>query len=443
MLIDKNFKPIYLFFRQFEADVRSAQNLPFNVAVERNCGYTYVYRSFVFADQNMAETNFKYAERLVKTLIWLVGGYKIYIDAPSWLFERLKAEFSEHGKRAFDAATMKRVYEHEFEIAGVDGGRFPAEKKQLIACRTDLTGAKIGFDAGGSDRKIAAVLDGKVLFSAETVWHPKLNDDPDYHYALIKSDMLKAASYLPRIDKIGVSSAGIYVDNKIMLASLFIKVPDDLFENKVKNMYIDIARELNAPVTVANDGDVAALAGAMEAGEGNILGIAMGTSEAAGFIDADNNLWGWLNELAFVPVDLNESAAVDEWSGDIGTGVKYLSQDAVIKLAEAVGLTLDGDSPAQKLKSAQEFVREGNPKAVAVFTDIGEYLAYALLYYRVFYGFKNVLLMGRVASGRGGEIILDTAKAVLRQFEDGRDIALSLPDEAKRRVGQAVAAAAL
>ena len=256
----------------------------------------------------------------------------------------------------------------------------------------------------------------KVLFSAETVWHPKLNDDPDYHYALIKSDMLKAASYLPRIDKIGVSSAGIYVDNKIMLASLFIKVPDDLFENKVKNMYIDIARELNAPVTVANDGDVAALAGAMEAGEGNILGIAMGTSEAAGFIDADNNLWGWLNELAFVPVDLNESAAVDEWSGDIGTGVKYLSQDAVIKLAEAVGLTLDGDSPAQKLKSAQEFVREGNPKAVAVFTDIGEYLAYALLYYRAFYGFKNVLL---------------------------RDIVLSLPDEAKRRVGQAVAAAAL
>ncbi len=92
---------------------------------------------------------------------------------------------------------------------------------------------------------------------------------------------------MPRVDAIGISSAGVYIDNRIMVASLFLKVPDEIFEKRVKNMYLDAAKEIGdgIPVVVANDGDVTALAGAMELNENSVLGIAMGTSEAGGYID--------------------------------------------------------------------------------------------------------------------------------------------------------------
>ena len=37
----------------------------------------------------------------------------------------------------------------------------------------------------------------------------------------------------------------------------------------------------------------------------------------------------------------------DEWSGDIGCGVKYFSQDGVIKLAPRAGIELTGASAAE------------------------------------------------------------------------------------------------
>ena len=122
-----------------------------------------------------------------------------------------------------------------------------------------------------------------------------------------------------------------------MVASLFNKIPREDFDRHVKNMYLDIAAEIGAPVVVANDGDVTALAGSLDSETGELLGIAMGTSEAAGYVDGEKNLNGWLSELAFVPVDCNPGAMEDEWSGDIGCGVKYFSQDGVIKLAEMAG----------------------------------------------------------------------------------------------------------
>lgn len=72
-------------------------------------------------------------------------------------------------------------------------------------------------------------------------------------------------------------------------------------------MYIRAAKEIgDVPLTVANDGDVTALAGALSLKHGRVLGIAMGTSEAVGYVNKDGNLNGWLSELAFVPVDYNK-----------------------------------------------------------------------------------------------------------------------------------------
>jgi predicted NBD/HSP70 family sugar kinase len=268
-----------------------------------------------------------------------------------------------------------------------------------------------------------------------------------YHYEGILEAMKTAASHMPRVDAIGVSSAGVYVDNKIMVASLFLKVNDEDFEKHVKNMYINVAKEIgDVPVEVANDGDVTALAGAMSLEDNGVMGIAMGTSEAAGYVDMDGNITGWLNELAFVPVDYNKGAMVDEWSGDYGCGVKYFSQDAVIKLAPKAGIELDESlSPAEKLKVVQGLMEKDDERAAAIYETIGTYFGYTIAYYSLFYDIKHVLIMGRVTSGKGGTILLEKANEVIKtEFPElDKKVKLHIPDEKARRVGQSVAAASL
>lgn len=226
-----------------------------------------------------------------------------------------------------------------------------------------------------------------------------------------------------------------------------MKVPSELVESKVRNIYVDIARELgDIPLVVANDGDVTALAGAMNLDAGNVMGVAMGTSEAGGYVDANMHLMGWLNELAFVPVDANTDAMVDEWSGDYGCGVKYFSQDAVIKLAPAAGITLDPSlSPAEKLKVVQGKMEAGRAGARQIYETIGVYFGHAIAYYALFYTIEHVLIMGRVTSGEGGSLLLAKTREVLdREYPElAKRIQLHIPDENSRRVGQSVAAASL
>ena len=253
--------------------------------------------------------------------------------------------------REFDANFMSRVYERPFLVEVTEIENVPSSKEETKPIGRHLEGNRIGFDAGGSDRKVAAVIDGEAVYSEEVIWHPKTETNPEYHYKEIYTAIKTAASHLPKVDAIGVSAAGIYINNRVMVASLFIKVPDNLFDEKVKNLFLDIQKEMgDVPLEVANDGDVTALAGAMELKDSNVLGIAMGTSEAGGYVDEHGNLTGWLNELAFVPVDFYPEAMVDEWSGDFGCGVKYFSQDAVIKLAPAAGIDLDSLTQLKNLK---------------------------------------------------------------------------------------------
>ena len=184
----------------------------------------------------------------------------------------------------------------------------------------------------------------------------------------------------------------------------------------------------------------------MELGVGNVLGVAMGTSEAGGYVDRDMNITGWLNELAFAPVDFNRGAMVDEWSGDWGCGVKYFSQDGVIKLAPAAGIALEESlSPAEKLKRVQQEMAAGNPMAAKIYESIGAYFGYSIAWYSRFYVIDHVLIMGRVTSGEGGALLLRTAQAVLdAEFPElAARVTLHIPDENSRRVGQSVAAASL
>ena len=446
--LDKLFTPMSLVCKQMrEATKENGQDMV--IAITRNNGYTYSYKTRVYPDGTGNDAlNYRFVERLVKSLIWLAGGYKIYIAGSELIGNKIKAAYAPGGERASDAADMERVYENPLEVIVCDIKDVPADKSSAAPIGRHLDGCRIGFDAGGSDRKVSAVIDGESVYSEEVVWFPKLNEDPEYHYQGVLEAMKTAASRMPRVDAIGVSSAGIYVDNRVMMAQLFQKVSKKDFDRRIKNLYLDVAKEIgeNIPIEVANDGDVTALAGAMNLDDNGVLGIAMGTSEAGGYVDMDGNITGWLNELATVPVDFSEQAALDVWTGDIGCGVMYFSQESVIKLAPAAGIELDKDlSPAEKLKIVQKLMEQGDERAKAIYETIGVYFGYAIAYYAEFYQIKHVLIMGRVTSGEGGNLVLEYAQKVLDQEfpELSEAMQLHIPDEKSRRVGQSVAAASL
>jgi predicted NBD/HSP70 family sugar kinase len=285
------------------------------------------------------------------------------------------------------------------------------------------------------------------VFSEETVWDPYVQADPQYHRDGIMDSLRRAAAHLPRVDAIGGSAAGVYVANRVKLASLFRAVPRPLFDTQVRDLFLDLRRAWNdVPFEVVNDGEVTALAGSMSLGANAVLGIALGTSTAGGYVDGAGNITSWLNELAFVPVDDHPEAPRDEWSGDRGCGVQYLSQQAVGRLMEPAGIEVDPVLPLpRKLKHVQVLMKNGDERAHRIYETLGVYLGYALAHYATFYDFHHVLLLGRVTSGPGGEVIIERAKEVLRLDAPwlAARVAFHMPDEVTRRHGQAVAAASL
>ena len=172
----------------------------------------------------------------------------------------------------------------------------------------------------------------------------------------------------------------------------------------------------------------------------------MGSSLAAGFVTPQGNITTWLNELAFVPVDYRENAPVDEWSGDRGVGVQYFSQQAVGRLLAPAGIDLPRDMPLPvKLEHVQKLMAAGDPRARRIYETIGVFFGYGIAHYADFYDLRNLLVLGRVMTGEGGDLILAQAREVLAaEFPEvaGR-IRFHIPDEKEKRHGQAIAAASL
>jgi len=382
----------------------------------------------------------------LKFLLWQKGGWKVFVGGPRSIGAYLQKIYAVDGERRFDTHFMgEDVYDQTFTIISCDPASVPAEIEAALPLGGHLDGCRIGFDLGGSDRKVSAVVNGETIFSEEVVWDPIPQSDPNYHYAEIMDAIRKAASKMPRLDAIGGSAAGVYIHNKVRVASLFRGVPKERYE-AVRNMFLRIRDEMKVPLEIVNDGEVTALAGAMSLGDNGILGIAMGTSQAAGYVNLEGNITSWLNELAFVPVDYNPNAVVEEWSGDKGIGALYFSQQAVFRLAPKAGIQVpEAESKAARLKFVQEKLEAGDEGAAKIWQSIGYYLGYSLAHYADFYQLRHVLILGRVTSGKGGEIILSSAKEVLTaEFpEIASQVHIQLPDEKSRRVGQSIAAASL
>ena len=320
--LDPGFRPAALANRAFRARVAQAGGgLPLVIGLERSQGELSRFETRVFpADHPEAAANLVYAERLLKFLLWQRGGWKIWVGGPPEIAAHLSAVYSPTGPRRFDYDFMGvQVYERDFTIVSCQPDEVPPGCESGKHLGRHLDGCRVGFDLGASDRKASALIDGRVVFSEEVVWEPRKHSDPDYHYREIKAALLSAAAHLPRLDAIGGSSAGILINNRPMVASLFRGVPAERYA-EVRSLFLRLRDEFGVPLEVINDGDVTALAGAMSLEDNAVLGIAMGSSEAAGYVDPAGQILPWLSELAFAPVDYSPTAPCDEWSGDQGVG---------------------------------------------------------------------------------------------------------------------------
>jgi len=438
--LDPEFIPMH---KWGEAFLQTAKE-PFGFALERNDKQMYVMDTFIHGDKNHREADVYYISRMIKFNLWQKGGFRLYIKGNDSVYQALKLAYSPKGSRSFDAEFFGSLYQKEFDVVKCDELPAPFEIKKRIGGHFD--GCRVGVDFGGSDYKAASVIDGEAVYSNETVWNPKINADPDYHFNGFVSAIRESAKNMPRVDAIGVSCAGLIENNRVLAAQLYQKVPKDLFDSKVREIWFRVIKEFgdNIPFEVVNDGDVAALAGSISLGRKNLLGLALGTSFIGGFVDTEGYLSNWKSELAFAPVDASPDAPMDDWTCDIGVGVHYFCQEAVIKLAPAAGISLDGiDTPAKKLKKVQNLLNKDHEGASAIFRSIGVYLGHTIPYYYESYKADSVLLLGRVVSGKGGDIILKTANTVLSEEYPGLSVELLLPDEKTRRLGQSVAAASL
>jgi predicted NBD/HSP70 family sugar kinase len=395
-----------------------------------------------------AGLNLRYSERLLKFLLWQKGGYRVTVGGSPEIAGHLRSVYAPAGARAFDHEFMgERVYGRAMTIESSTFDAAPAERETTAPLGRHLDGYRIGFDLGASDRKCAAVAQGKVVFSDEVPWTPALQSDPQYHFDGIHDSLRRAAAHLPRVDAIGGSAAGVYVNNEVRVGSLYRSVPRDQFDGRIRRIFFELQKAWNGvPFEVVNDGEVTALAGSMALNDSAVLGIAMGSSLAAGYVTPQGAITGWLNELAFVPVDYREGAPVDEWSGDGGVGAQYFSQQAVGRLLAPAGIELPKDMPLPvKLEEVQRLAADGDARALRIYDTIGVYFGYNIATYADFYEVRNLLVLGRVMTGVGGDRILSVATEVLRTEFPGlaERIRFHIPDETEKRHGQAIAAASL
>ena len=284
--LDDGFRPAVLANRAFEQAVHdSGVGVPLVLGLERADGSVSRFAATVFPDGHpRAAANLRYAERLLKFLLWQRGGWKVYVGGPASVGDHIRHTYSPAGERAFDARVMgEDIYDHPFTVVSCTPSAVPPEKEDEQPLGRHLDGCRIGFDLGASDLKVSAVVDGQAIFSHEIVWEPRKQTDPEYHYGHIMDALKLAASKMPRVDAIGGSSAGVYVNNQVRIASLFRGVPRERY-HAARDLFLRIRRELGVPLEIVNDGEVTALAGSMSLEDNAVLGIALGSSEAGGYV---------------------------------------------------------------------------------------------------------------------------------------------------------------
>lgn len=447
--LEPGFRPAVLEHRSFRDAVHaSGRAEPLKLAVANPSGQVVTVETVVYGSPDAAEAaaNVCHAERLVKSLLWIAGGSRIIVAGPDAVATGLAKIYAPDGERAFDFASMTKIYETPLGVESVAYEDAPSACEPQNGFGRHFEGCRVGFDLGASDRKCAAMQDGKVIFSEEVVWDPSKQADPAWHRAGINDSIRRAAAHLPRVDAIGGSAAGVYINNRVRMASLFRSVPPERFEQEAAPVFEFVRKDWNGvPFAVVNDGEAAALAASIQLGCNGVLGASFGSSMAGGYVNGAGYITSRLNELAFVPVDYSASAPRDEWSGDYGCGVNYFSQQGAARLAAAAGLEFPAEMPLPRiLLDIQALAEQGDERALNVFRSIGTAFGYTVAGFCEFYPvIGTAVIMGRVTSGIGGDLICREANRILAEVFPELKTTVDVPDDSLRRHGQAVAAATL
>jgi len=463
--LDPNFSPVILGKKSYLTHVTGS---PHTVewALERTGGLCGRDKLPVFADDHPdVDASIHLCGILIQMMFWERSGFRLWISGPPKQAQALAQAFSPEGKFAFEVKTMPKVCgtpDTPFEVRVVcKPEEMPPARDEPIVCGKDASGCRLAFDLGKSDVKTVAVQDNQVLESKETEWDVT-NPDPEYHWNVILKALKETATKLPQVDAIGGSATGtVGLDNEATWCDIFPNVPPDVYRAKVVDIFKRLAKEFgDPPLRVINDGEVTALAAIMKLRAGNVMGISMGSSEGGGYANKDGNLMGWINELCYIPCDLNPEAKTDPWNPHSGISHVYLGQRGATKLAEAGGVdlpdemkpwhpnmnTMKHEPHAKCLKLIQAAMKDPAkaPQTRKIYETVGVYLGYSIALYCEHYAIDHLMIMGRVSSGDGGQIMLDKAKEVIqKEFPQYQHIQFHTPDEHFKRVGQCIAAAAL
>lgn len=439
--LEPDFVPIMLWTKEYLAEARDA----FAVAITGENGRRAVTRTRIRNDGKHQEADRFYVRHLVKSLLWLYGGYRVTIIGAKTMYDYLNEIFSREGAGHFEIEFMEKVYGQSFHMENLIA--IPRENATPRFMPKHLNGYRIGLETSNSNRHVVAIANGRVVYNEEVLWHPSEESDPDYHYRGIMDSIHSAARRLPRIDGIGIASAGVHFDGEVRDGTLFRSISPEDFDQKIRTVFTRVATAMNCNnLHILNEGDVSALSCAMSLDFDGILSLSMGSTQATGYIDNDGNVSNWLNELAYIPIDINPDAVQEVDSGDRGCGVDYFSRGGLLRLARLAGIYLRPDqNEAEQVRSIQVKAELEETKAVQVFQSLGVALGHTLGYYHSMYQFQCVLLLGRIMAGAGGDLVFNAAQKVLAEEYPivASQIIISLPEENNQRVSHAVAAATL
>ena len=442
--LESGFLPAYAFVSRY----RQGAAKPYAFAWERLDGCISKFDTLIHGDEAHRELDLFYLAYMSEYAFFSWGGVKLYLCGDREISEALKAVYEDEKSPSNRVLTYgERVYKKPLEIAFLPYEQCP-ERLCSKPIGRHMDGCRIGFDAGASDRKVSAVIDGEVVYSEEVIWNPKLETDIDYLYREVVTAFKTAASKMPRVDAIGVSTTGNAENNLLLSMHLHPLVSQKDKDEKGPYVFLRAQKEIgeDIPMLVLNDGNVSALAGSMAIGKNKVWGVAIGTNIGTGYVDAEGNLSDMLIECATTKIALNEDAEPNEWTTLKGTAGSYFNQDRVADVAMKAGIEIDKSLyPAQKLLVVQEYMEKDDPRVRGIFDDLGCILAHHLPFISMFFDIENVVLLGRVVSGKGGEVLLAACERVLAEEypETAARIKLWLPDENFRRVGQSIAAASL
>ncbi len=445
--LDPAFKPMILSVEHHHLPRASGEEgelVVIGLERKNECVCRYATRVYM-ADGRYPVEAYDYIERLVKFLLWSRGAWKIYFGGPGEICKYVSDLYRPEGGRAFDAMLMGHVYDHPFTCEITAPENIPPCMTQAAPLPGRLNGCRIGFDLGRETIKLVAVQDGRTVYSATVPWRPSQTSAPEDHLRLLTHSLQTAASYLPRLDVIGGSAAGIVIDNRIKASSMFETHPLNIVQ-MIAPLFSSIEQTFGVPLVMLNDGEVNALAASLALGAHSLFAIGMLSNQSVGYIDDKRRITGWLNELAFAPLDANPAAAMDAWSGDKGVGGSYLSLCAVRRLLPTAGLTYPATMPADELMGAlRHEIESGHEGARMLFETIGVYLGYTIPYYALFYDFNQVLVLGAAMDGVAGDLVIETARRVLEEEfpQLNEKVTTSVPDEKSRNIGQTLAAAGL